>query len=191
MLEWLTLLAIIVGPILALLMQRVLDWLRQDKQQRLNLYLTLMGTRGAPVSQQHVQALNSVAVVFNKRRHAKIRRAWETFLQHVNTQRETAPGTWDERYADLKADLLQAMGADVGYNFTIDDMKRQLYAPLGHVEAEIDLLQIRQALAKVITDAGVKVVIAEPPHGGGGVPGSGGPRPSSPSPPPARPVRPA
>jgi hypothetical protein len=161
-LEWITLAAIIVGPVLALLVQRILDHLRQDKRQRLELYLTLMGTRGAPVSPQHVNALNSVPVVFNKRRHTKIRTALQTLLQHTGAPRAAAPAKWDERYADLKADLLQAMGADVGYNFTVDDVKRQLYAPMGHIEAELDLLQIRQAPTKIITDEGVQVVLEQP-----------------------------
>jgi hypothetical protein len=63
--EWLTVAAIVLGPILALFAQRVLDRLREQQKQRVNLFMTLMSTRAAFLSPVHVQALNSIVVVFN------------------------------------------------------------------------------------------------------------------------------
>ena len=62
--DWLTVLAIVLGPILALFAQRVLDRLREKRRQRLQLYLTLMGTRATYLSPEHVRALNLIDVVF-------------------------------------------------------------------------------------------------------------------------------
>ena len=61
--DWITVLAIVVGPILALLAQRALDSLREEKRRQ-KLYFTLMSTRAAWLSNEHVQALNSIDIVF-------------------------------------------------------------------------------------------------------------------------------
>jgi hypothetical protein len=42
--DWLTVAAIVLGPILALLSQRLLDYLREKRQQRLRLFMTLIST---------------------------------------------------------------------------------------------------------------------------------------------------
>src|SRR5712692_8029594 len=81
--EWLTVGAIILGPVLALLAQRVLDFIREKKKQRVDLFLTLMSTRMAPLAPAHVQALNSIDVVFNRRGDRKIREAWRNVLAKI------------------------------------------------------------------------------------------------------------
>ncbi len=157
---WLTVAAIVLGPVLALLTQRILDRIREKKKQRVGLYLALMSTRASPLAPAHVQALNSIDVVFSRRSDRHIREAWERWLAHVATD-ATRPG-WGERLNDLKIDLLQAMGSAVGYEFTTDYLRRQIYAPQGYAQAEQEQLQIRQSLAKALTEEGLKVkVVAE------------------------------
>jgi hypothetical protein len=57
--DWIAVAAIVVGPILALLTQRILDGLREKRRQRIGLYLTLMGTRAAFLAPEHIRALPS------------------------------------------------------------------------------------------------------------------------------------
>src|SRR3989442_4134092 len=116
--EWLTIAAIVLGPVLALLAQRALDRIREKKKQRVGLYLVLMSTRAQPLSPAHVQALNSIDVVFNRRRKDKaIRAAWEKWFAHAVTPPPTpsaAPTLGrGERLNDLKVELYQAIGAHV------------------------------------------------------------------------------
>lgn len=66
------------------------------------------------------------------------------------------PG-WGERLNDLKVELYQAIGSAVGYTFDIDYLKRQTYAPQYHADVEQEVAQIRQTLAKVLTEEGLKV----------------------------------
>lgn len=171
--EWLTVVAIVAGPVLALFVQRALDWIRERKKRRADLYLTLMSTRAQGLTHAHVQALNSIDVLFNRRwRDRKIRAAWQKWLAHVNTPAKTPSGQptpgWDERLNDLKVELYQAIGAVVGYRFSIDQLKRQTYLPIGHVDIEKDLIQIRQTFAKALMADGLKVKIVpekqEPEH---------------------------
>jgi hypothetical protein len=62
--EWITVAAIVLGPILALLSQRLLDRVREKKDRRVRLFFTLMSTRATPLAPDHINALNSIDVVF-------------------------------------------------------------------------------------------------------------------------------
>lgn len=159
--DWLTVFAIVLGPVLALMAQRVLDRLRENKKRRVGLYLALMATRGQPLAPTHVQALNSIDTVFNRRSDRAIRAAWQKWLAHVAAD-ATAQG-WGERFNDLKVELYQKIGSAVGYKYDIDYLKRQIYAPRGHFDADQNLAQIRQTLAKVLTADGLKVRIVASP----------------------------
>jgi hypothetical protein len=141
MLEWLTIAAIILGPVLALLAQRILDWMREKNERRVQLYLTLMRTRLTPLAPEHVNALNTIAVIFNGRRDGKVREFWHQLLAHAATDMKQAG--WNEKYADLKADLLREMGLRVGYDFSTDYLKRQAYYPIAFGNAEMDALRLR------------------------------------------------
>ncbi len=160
--EIITVVAIILGPVLALFAQRVLDHLREKRQQRLRLFMTLISTRAEFLSQNHVRALNTIVVVFNRRSDQKIREAWRRVLEHAATP--TTNLGWTDRYFDLKVDLFQAMAVAVEYEFTADDLKRQVYSPVGHGQAEQELATIRQTLVKLLTDDGLKVKIVEAPR---------------------------
>ena len=114
-----------------------------------------MATRAAYLSPEHVQALNSIDVVFSRRRDKLVRLAWEKFLAHVATPTST-PG-WNLTYNDLKVDLLQTMGSRVGYGFSTDYLRRQIYSPMGYAQTEQENNQIRQALVKILTNEGLKI----------------------------------
>lgn len=89
--DWLTVAAIVLGPVLALFAQRVLDRIREKKKQRVGLYLALMSTRAQPLVPAHVQALNSIDVVFNRRwRDRAIRNALATVAGSRGDPRQKA-----------------------------------------------------------------------------------------------------
>ena len=91
--EIITVVAIIMGPVLALFAQRVLDHLREKKKQRLNLFMGLISTRAEFLSRAHVRGLNSIVVVFNKGSDQKIREAWRRVLEHAGTPTTTPDGS--------------------------------------------------------------------------------------------------
>ncbi len=157
--DWLTVAAIVLGPVLALLAQRLLDQIREKKNRRTQLYMTLMSTRAIPLAPAHIEALNSIDVVFSGQRDKNIRETWGKVLEHLLT--DTSRPGWQERLNDLKVDLYQAIGAAVGYNFSIDYLKRQVYWPTYHADMERDYIQIRQMLAKALTEHGLRVVLTE------------------------------
>jgi hypothetical protein len=65
--DWITVAAIVVGPVLALAAQRMLHRIREKKNRRADLYLTVMGLRATWLHHDSVRAFNSIDTVFDKR----------------------------------------------------------------------------------------------------------------------------
>jgi len=163
--DWITIAAIVLGPVLALFAQRALDWLREKKNRRVQLYMTVMSLRASWLHHDSIRALNSIDTVFDKRSDQSIRDAWTAVINHSYSQRaegEEAAREWNQRMNDLRADLYQRMGDAVGYHHTLDYIKSRIYYPQYHVDVELEQMQIRKQFAKAITDDGLKVIITEP-----------------------------
>lgn len=168
--DWITVAAIIAGPVLALAAQRVLDYLREKRNRRVQIYLTLMALRSTPLHPDHIKALNMLDTVFSRKndRDQKVRDTWDKVLKHVVIKREgdaQALANWDNKLLDLRVDLYQAVGRAVGYDHSVEYIKNHIYAPAYFTEMEIDQIKIRQGIVKILSDAGLKVVVtdSEPP----------------------------
>jgi hypothetical protein len=165
--DWITVAAIVLGPILALFAQRALDWLREKREHRVQLYLTVMSMRAFWLHPDSLRAHNAIDVVFGGRKDQAIRDAWGALLRHANSPRpdETTDlagaQAWDARLLDLRVDLYQLLGAAVGFKHTVDYIKTRFYYPQYHVDAELEQLQIRKQFAKAITDDGLKVIVCD------------------------------
>lgn len=165
--DWITVLAIVAGPVLALFAQRALDFLREKKKQRIRLYFTAMALRGFWLHQDSVRALNSIDTVFDKKKDKPVRDAWAGVIKHAYTKRPpdsdpVGQQTWDNRLFDLRVDLYQVLGKAVGYDHTIDYIKNQSYTPQAYGDLELEQMLLRRGLLKVISDDGLKVVLKEP-----------------------------
>src|SRR5579862_8591689 len=107
---WLTIVAIILGPILALGAQRVLDWLREKRNRKLRLFRELMVTRYMRLSPRHVEALNMVPLEFkNEGNEKKVLDAWKEYLDHLGTDSTQDTNAWAKTGFDLLVDLLFEM----------------------------------------------------------------------------------
>jgi hypothetical protein len=166
--DWITVAAIVAGPILALFAQRLLDWLREKKERRVKLYLTVMSLRGTWLNPDSIRALNSIDTIFEKASDKPVRDAWARVIAHVCTSRPDPTAlpdesrAWDNRLTDLRVDLYQLLGTAVGYEHTVDYIKTQVYTPQYHVDVELEQMQIRKQFAKAITNDGLKVVLQNP-----------------------------
>jgi hypothetical protein len=157
--EWVTVAAIILGPILALLIQRLIDVLREKRGRRAHLFLTLMATRATQFAPDHINALNSIDVVFSGNRDRKVREAWRAVLPHLNSDPEKPD--WQDRVNDLKVDLYRELVLRVGYaSITTDYLKRQVYYPKYYADQESENLKLRSALLSALTDEGLRIKMA-------------------------------
>ena len=60
--SWLTVIAILLAPFVAVHVQKRLEQGRETKERKLNVFRSLMATRGAILSPIHVEALNRIDI---------------------------------------------------------------------------------------------------------------------------------
>lgn len=163
--DWITVAAILIGPVLALFAQRILDWVREKKERRVQLYVTSMSLRGTWLHPDSIRALNAIDTIFDRRSDKTIRDAWANVIKHVASTRpdpQNQPNetrAWGDRLLDLRVDLYQLLGSAVGYSRSVDYIKTHMYVPQYHVDIELEQATIRRQFAKAISDDGLKVVV--------------------------------
>jgi hypothetical protein len=140
----------------ALIAVQVSDFLRKRSEKRgrqLWIFGTLMTTRGARLSQRHVDALNSISVEFHGKR--KVIEAWDKYLDLFvyasPGATEAEVKVWLDKGDELLAALLYQISVVLGYSFSETDLKRKFYIPKGHGEMEIELNIIRKGFYEVFT----------------------------------------
>ena len=119
-----------------------------------------MSLRAAPLHPEYVRAVNSIDTVFDRHNDKPIRDSWAKVLSHLNTSGNNSP-VWDEKLMDLQTDLYQAIGKRVGYNHTVEYIKHSAYQPRYFNQMETEQTQIRQMLAKILSESGLRVVISQ------------------------------
>jgi hypothetical protein len=146
----LTIAAIVLGPIIALQLQKKLDTGRDAKNRKLYLFKTLMSYRATPLSPNFVQALNLIDVEFTSgdEKEKAIRVAWKVLLDHLSSD-QSKPGSF-ERTTDLISKLLLAMGKCLGYDFDEVYLKKGAYYPLGHSKIEEEQNTLRRELIQLL-----------------------------------------
>lgn len=115
-----------------------------------------MTTRGAPVSTQHVEALNSIDVVFYDNGEVKI--AWKALLDNFANYPNEKDADYSaklnqsyEKSKDLLGTLLFEMGKVLGYKFDAVHLKRNIYIPRGHTDFFMDTEAIRKAFLDILS----------------------------------------
>jgi hypothetical protein len=143
--------ATLLGPVLAIQVQKYLERLHNQQQRRVWIFKTLMNTRAAPVSQAHVEALNAVAIEFygRERKLKQIVKVWKTYIDHLTPSSAMPIDRWAERKEELFLDLLAQMAEYLGYDFNKVEIKKEIYAPSAHARIESDQETIRQGLVKL------------------------------------------
>ncbi len=152
--EILVILAILAGPFIGIWAQNALDKRRQSKERKLDVFKTLMATRAASLSEEHVHALNRIDIEFNGAKEKEVRNAWSTLLDHFgeSPKQPTVPGAgssqaerdqyekeqlkyngdfarWIERMYDLRTKLLLEMGTLLDYDFNEVHIRKGAYNP--------------------------------------------------------------
>jgi uncharacterized protein DUF6680 len=148
-----TIIAIIVGPIAALELQRRLDKGREAKNRKLWIFKTLMSFRATPLAPQFVQALNLIDIEFdNKNEKEKaVRTAWKILLDHFGElAKPNQPADMNEKTATLTTNLLIAMGESLGYDFDEIQIKKGAYYPMGLGNVEQEQHAVRRGILDVL-----------------------------------------
>jgi hypothetical protein len=163
--DWLTILAILLAPLVAIQVERYFAGAKERKRPKLDVFHILMATRGARMSPSHVEALNRIDVEFYGIRD--VMDAWRIYFDHLNTN-QTPSNTqqWADRGTDLFTDLLSKMAAELNYRFDPVVLKKGGYFPQGHTNIEEDQQAIRKSAREILEGRQtLKVTLKEPSPG--------------------------
>jgi hypothetical protein len=76
--------ATVMGPILAVQAQKIIERHREKRHRQIWIFRTLMATRAAALSAGHVEALNAVPIEFYRTK--KIVDSWKEYLDYLSQQ---------------------------------------------------------------------------------------------------------
>lgn len=150
--DWLVVLATLAAPLFAVQVTQFLDRRRQQREEQLRVFKTLMATRAANLDPRHVEALNVIDVVFhsNTKSQVNIRHLWKQYLDHLSDK--TYPkDSWGSRRVELMVELLHAMAVFLGFDFDKTHIKNQCYYPEGYGNLEDEQGVIRKSLAEILS----------------------------------------
>ncbi|HXA68247.1 MAG TPA: DUF6680 family protein [Bryobacteraceae bacterium] len=151
----LTIVAIIVGPIAALYIQRKLDRERAARDRKLHVFRTLMTYRASRLSAPFVEALNAIEVEFYAEKDKKAKRVvefWREYCDQLFNPDFNDPAKLSQavdKSTELLNDLLSEMGAYLGYRFEKGILRRNVYNPRGWAETENEQQLLRKAAVEV------------------------------------------
>jgi hypothetical protein len=154
--------ATLLGPILAVQAQKFVEIVRERRQRKLWVFHTLMATRAARLSTEHVQALNMIDLTFYGHRFFGIRRrtkreqtvidSWKEYLDHLETRFDDDQATnWRARGDELFINLLHAIAVDVDFTFDRVQLKKHIYSPIAHGRLEEEQEKLRQLAISVLS----------------------------------------
>lgn len=129
--EWLTIIAIITGPIVAVSITLWRDRRNEVRRRRTEILASLMRTRAVRLSGEHVGALNLVQLEFHGRQ--SIIDAYTQYIEHLN---KPLPPVGEQKYFFEEREarflnLLTTIATDLKYKFDKKDLERLSYTPQG------------------------------------------------------------
>jgi hypothetical protein len=176
----LTLIALVCGPVAAVLITRWLDDRRLRDARRMDVFRTLMRTRRTTTSVEHVGALNLIEIEFADNEAIKGR--WSAYYQHlaaspVRRQNElveaiTKPDEAASRdkaynnriYAErqsLLAKLLHAMANELGFKIEQFEIFEGGYVPQAWVDVENEQSSLRKLVLALFAGKSIPVRLVE------------------------------
>ncbi len=158
--SWLTIAAIISGPVAALIIQKRLEERRAKKNRKIRIYQDLMANRVSRLSAAWVQALNGIETEFYG--DTKVIEAWRVLVDHLNAPEAHAPDEvkrWNDTLTDRVNDMLYEMGESLGYHFDKVTLKRNAYYPRGWGEVELEQHALRKKVLELL-DGNRKLPVA-------------------------------
>ncbi len=154
--DYLTIVAILFAPIIAIVVGKYLDDRKEKKEAKLWIFRSLMATRAVPMSQEHVRALNMIDVNFygEDTKSKKVVEAWnllrDNFYKNVDTTSTALLTQWGDKNQELLMELLQKMAEYLNFSFDKTAIKNTSYFPKGYGETEDELMFIRKGFVEMI-----------------------------------------
>jgi hypothetical protein len=144
---WAVLAATFLGPIFAVLASRYLEWRKETKDRQLYIFRTLMATRRAQLTVEHVTALNLIEIDFKGK--SDVLNAWQEYFRNLccDPKSEGFQRALNER-PQLLTKLLHAIARNLNYNIEQLDIMSGGYYP----QMFYDNLQKQQEIQALLAE---------------------------------------
>lgn len=149
--EWITVIALILGPLLAIALQLGFEKRREERKRRMQVLDTLMSFRGRIFHSDCVQAVNRIDLVFYH--NSEVRQKYAVFYAHLDSDSMKSEEPSPEAVSkadDLAAELISEMAKDLGYSFDHTVIKRRAYHPRWFNREIQFLMKSRAALVPLL-----------------------------------------
>ncbi len=148
-----TIVAIIVGPILAVLVTRFIDDQRAAKARRMDIFRTLMRTRKMPIHFEHVGALNLVEIEFAKQ--SAVIQAWRNYFaslveRHPETASQDEKNAFAKKRDSLLTKLIHEIAKSLKFEVEQLDILEGNYIPQGWNDDDWEQRMVRRGLIEVL-----------------------------------------
>lgn len=158
MMDWgalVNLVAILVGPLVAVVVTRIMDNRSAEKTRHYQVFRDLMRTRAAKISPAHVDALNLVEIEFHNA--PKVKEAWQRYMENLAAQTPAESGAQSNFYLrreQLFIKLIQEVANKVGLkSVDITDAMTNNYFPVGWQNEQQEQEQVRRLLIAMLSGA--------------------------------------
>jgi hypothetical protein len=166
--DWLTLAAIVFGPLLGAWFALWLSGRREKRDRRFDIFRTLMRTRRTPIWPDHVGALNLVEIEFSD--NPEVIRAWKALFEHFgqpqprHSDEELPNGLGEVEYLErekrynvrigqerhsLLSKLLHAIGKNLGFKIEQLEIFEGGYTPQGWGTVEDEQTAVRRLFTDI------------------------------------------
>lgn len=141
--DGLIILATLLSPLIAVQVQKWIEQATERRSAQRQVFYDLMATRATRIAPKHVEALNRIDIEFNakNRLDREVINRWRIYADHLNIgvddANEAAITQWNIRGDELFTDLLQALSTALGYPFDRVQLRRGIYYPRAHNQAEM------------------------------------------------------
>jgi hypothetical protein len=145
--SWLTLLAIVVGPVVAVVITLITEHYRRARERRIQIMRMLLATRHLPADPQYNIAINLIPAEFNDQKEVMAK--WREYHAHVRQHPDEASRAEFEKRANVtQSALIFQVMQSVGLKFSEGDIQTEAYISQGFVDRDA----LYQASLKAMPD---------------------------------------
>lgn len=146
--EIITLIAILVGPVLAVLVQIRAEARKQERDQQTLTMRMLASTRHMPSDPAYSTAINMIPIDFNRVR--KVMDAHRAYVDTVNfIPNDENRTSHNEQIITKQTKLLFAMTQHLGYDLPETDIQTTAYASGGFIQRDNMMLEAWRAWPRI------------------------------------------
>jgi hypothetical protein len=148
-----TAIAIVVGPIMAVRISLRFEESRETIRRKYQTFNTLMRTRRATLSPDHVTALNVIQIEFHD--DERVITTYKRYIDNLGIfwppgTKEDAAKKFLEDRDDAFNEMMFEIGKHLGFSLDKRELKKYSYAPQGWVNIEAEQNAVRQLALELL-----------------------------------------